>query len=218
MIDVVFDGCEPELRAAVNETTTIVEGTLLLCWSWKESPGLYSGKHHATGHNIQVVSDLNGRVVAISDPLPGSTHDKKVWKETGYNDLLDPTNMPADLGYQGTQLVTPMKKKPGKKNLDKKTKKHNTFINTPRYVIANITTWRILHIDYRRPLRTHLRAFTTMKELYSSHKTITLLRKPQWLDLRSRFEGRVWLMRLFTSFPSSMSCILIGVLFWRGTG
>lgn len=29
MIDVVLDSCAPELRAAANETTTIVEGTLL---------------------------------------------------------------------------------------------------------------------------------------------------------------------------------------------
>ncbi|WP_257720338.1 hypothetical protein [Rathayibacter toxicus] len=33
--------------------------------------------------------------------------------------------------------MIPTKKKPGQKNLGKKTKKHNTFINTHRYVIEN---------------------------------------------------------------------------------
>lgn len=54
-------------------TTIDVEETLLPCWSWKEASGLYSGKHKTNGHNI--------RVVAISDPLPRSTHDKKACQE-----------------------------------------------------------------------------------------------------------------------------------------
>lgn len=30
----------------------IVDGTLLLCWSWASRPELYSGKHKTTGMNV----------------------------------------------------------------------------------------------------------------------------------------------------------------------
>ncbi|WP_373408384.1 transposase family protein [Rathayibacter toxicus] len=66
----------------MNGTTTVVDGTLLPCWSWKDKHGLYSGKHDTTGHNVQVVSDLSGRRVALSDLFPGIMHDKKAWKES----------------------------------------------------------------------------------------------------------------------------------------
>jgi hypothetical protein len=40
--------------------------TLVSCWSWDNHPGLYSGKHHTTGLNIQIVCDLAGRLRWIS--------------------------------------------------------------------------------------------------------------------------------------------------------
>jgi len=40
----------------------IVDGTLLPCWSWHDQHQLYSGKHHTTGMNVQVVCDLSGRL------------------------------------------------------------------------------------------------------------------------------------------------------------
>ena len=63
--------CVPDLAEAIRGEVTLVDGSLLPCWSWRKHPELYSGKHHTTGHNVQVVASLEGRVLHISDPLPG---------------------------------------------------------------------------------------------------------------------------------------------------
>jgi hypothetical protein len=42
----------------------IVDGTLLPCWSWKDRPKLYSGKHKTTGVNVQG-NQLRGRVTCV---------------------------------------------------------------------------------------------------------------------------------------------------------
>ncbi len=41
-------------------TQYIADGTLLPYWSWHDHPDLYSGKHKATGVNVQVACDLYG--------------------------------------------------------------------------------------------------------------------------------------------------------------
>jgi hypothetical protein len=58
--------------AGVNEG---VDGTLLLCWSWRAHSVLYSGKHKTTGMNVQVSCTITGCLAWISDPIPGSRHD-----------------------------------------------------------------------------------------------------------------------------------------------
>lgn len=59
----------------VPNQTYVVDGTLLTCWSWREHPRLYSGKHKTTGLNVQVVTNLCGTVVWVSDPQDGCRHD-----------------------------------------------------------------------------------------------------------------------------------------------
>ena len=61
------------MTADTKGATLLVDGSLTPCWSWKDAPELYSGKHKTTGHNIQVVSDLRGQLVYLSAPLPGKT-------------------------------------------------------------------------------------------------------------------------------------------------
>ena len=46
----------------------IIDGTLLQCWSWKDHPELYSGKHKTTGLNVQVACTLSGTLAWVSDP------------------------------------------------------------------------------------------------------------------------------------------------------
>ena len=48
----------------------IIDGTLLPCWSWRQHPELYSGKHHTTGVNLQVACTLTGRRAWVSQPFP----------------------------------------------------------------------------------------------------------------------------------------------------
>jgi transcriptional regulator with XRE-family HTH domain len=61
----VLAGYVPVAEDLDTRTQYIVDGTLLPCWSWRDRPALYSGKHRTTGVNVQVVCDLYGRLAWI---------------------------------------------------------------------------------------------------------------------------------------------------------
>jgi len=150
----------PDPEEASRGTTLLVDGTLAPCWSWKNAPELYSGKHKTTGHNLQILSDLSGSLMYISAPLPGKTHDAEALRQLNLSALLTSIstgNAIGDKGYQGCKIITPTKKPQGAELRDD-LKANNTIINglraTIERVIANIKTWRILHTDYRRPRST----------------------------------------------------------------
>jgi hypothetical protein len=142
-------------------TQYIIDGTLLTCWSWHIRPELYSGKHHTTGVNVQVACTLDGDLAWVSDPLPGSTHDAKAIRESGFLDQPETGKEPlrhlGDKGYIGLGMITPKRKPPGLP-LPETDKQYNKQVNQIRYMveraIANFKTWRILHTDYRRPFKT----------------------------------------------------------------
>ena len=77
----------------------------------------YSGKHHAHGGNVQIVSDPDGHPVAVSDVEPGSTHDLAAARATGFLGALHAAaallGLPAlaDKGYAGAGagVLTPAK-------------------------------------------------------------------------------------------------------------
>jgi hypothetical protein len=135
----------------------IVDGTLLPCWSWADHPELYSGKHKTTGMNVQIVCTQEGQLVWISDPIAGSRHDTFCLGQSGVLTEQDPQNWIGDKGYIGNDIITPFRK-PADRGLLEWEKEFNTQVNKIRYVIeraiANFKTWRILHTDYRRPLKT----------------------------------------------------------------
>ena len=135
----------------------IIDGTLAPCWSWHEHPELYSGKHHTTGVNLQLACTLAGHLAWISPPLPGSVHDAKAIKESGFLEALNATIHIGDKGHIGLGMITPVKK-PAHGELTDTDRRNNTTINRVRYlierVIANAKTWRVLHTDYRRPYDT----------------------------------------------------------------
>ena len=76
----------PTAEELPSDEQLIVDGTLVSCWSWDDHPELYSGKHHTTGLNIQVVCDLVGRLRWISDPLEGCRHDSAALRGSGVLD------------------------------------------------------------------------------------------------------------------------------------
>ena len=130
---------------------------LVSCWSWHDRSELYSGKHHTTGVNLQVACTLAGQLAWISPPLPGSVHDAKAIKESGFLTTLNGQSHSGDKGYIGLGMITPAKK-PAHGELTNTDRRNNTTINRVRYlierVIANLKTWRVLHTDYRRPYNT----------------------------------------------------------------
>lgn len=147
----------------------IVDGTLLPCWSWSDHRELYSGKHHTTGMNVQVVCDLYGRLAWISDPVDGRRHDSAALKLSGVMDTLEPGNWMGDKGYVGAGMITPIRKPPYRALLDWE-KEFNTAVNRIRYMIeraiANFKTWRIVHTDYRRPLATFKETISAVVNLH----------------------------------------------------
>lgn len=158
----------PDPAEAIKGGTLLVDGTLAPCWSWRDHRELYSGKHKTTGHNLQVVTDLNGEVKHISEPMPGSWHDVHAYEEADLLLLLNGQGL-GDKGYVGRDLITPIKKPQGDRLLDWQ-KAFNQQVNSIRAAvergIANLKTWRILHTDYRRPLRTFKKACQAAIALY----------------------------------------------------
>jgi DDE superfamily endonuclease len=170
-IEAVLAEFVPDPEDTLPDRVSCIDGALLPCWSYRDHPELYSGKHKTTGHLVQVATDLAGDVRAISDPYPGSWHDSHASEQTGWADHVGDDGGIGDKGYVGTGLATP-RKKPRGGELSMRDKECNKEINGLRSAvergIAHIKTWRIFHTDYRRPLRTFAQAFRTTRALYFS--------------------------------------------------
>jgi hypothetical protein len=151
------------------QSQLVVDGTLLPCWSWASAPGLYSGKHKTTGMNVQVACTLEGEITWISDPVEGSRHDMHCIGESGALSGITPGSWIADKGYIGSGMITPIRKPAHRELLDWE-KEFNAAVNRVRYVIeraiADFKTWRIMHTDYRRPLRTFGQTISVVIGLY----------------------------------------------------
>ncbi len=153
----------------------VVDGTLFPCWSWRSHRELWSGKHKATGMNVQILVLPGGRLVWASDPYPGSMHDVAALDSSGLLEGIDPSGWIADKGYIGRGMITPHKKPPNGE-LSEAAKEANKSINKIRQVvertIAHIKSWRILHTDYRRPLHTFEQTITAALSLHVFKTTL----------------------------------------------
>jgi transposase len=157
-------------KAAVRGQTVLVDGFLAPCWSWHGAPDLWSGKHKTTGFNGQVISNLAGEVIFVSEPVTGHNHDMTALSETETAEVIAAAfSGIGDKGYQGSGYITPIKK-PQYRELLEWEKQFNADVSHLRApverAIAHIKSWRILHTDYRRPLRTYLTSFRAAIGLY----------------------------------------------------
>jgi hypothetical protein len=145
--------------------TALVDGTICPTWDWNAIPGLYSGKAHYAGINVQIAANLNGSVAAIGPvPVPGSRHDAYAYAASGLKDILDATgysdNSGADLGYVGVEgiRIVPFKKPSGGELKDWQ-RLFNTDYSKIRaaveHAVAKVKTWRMLSEEggrYRCPI------------------------------------------------------------------
>ena len=69
LIAACLNGSVPTVEDLDPTAQLIIDGTLLQCWSWKDHPELYSGKHKTAGLNVQVAYTLSGTLAWIG--LPG---------------------------------------------------------------------------------------------------------------------------------------------------
>ncbi|HEX6683526.1 MAG TPA: transposase family protein [Candidatus Limnocylindrales bacterium] len=120
---------------------------------------MWSGKRHAVGLNIQLVSTHDGRLVLTGDPVPGATLDAKAWHDSGLAELftgrLHAPGGPGvigDLAYVGTGVLTGRKRRPGQQ-LSISERELNHAINSRRAcverAIAHLRNWTMLATGYR---------------------------------------------------------------------
>ena len=165
-----FRPAAEEAKATARGQTVLVDGFLAPCWSWRGAPDLWSGKHKTTGFNGQLISNLAGDVIYISEPVTGHNHDMTALSETAAAEVIAAAfSGVGDKGYQGSGYITPIKK-PQFRELLEWEKEFNADVSRLRApverAIAHIKSWRILHTDYRRPLRTYLTSFNAAIGLY----------------------------------------------------
>ena len=93
----------------------VADGTLIPTWKWLSlGKTNFSGKHKRAGFNHQVICTLEGRLLAITDRLPGARDDAQALRAHGLDKLLDSSTL-ADKGYVGLGLASPAKRKPGQR-------------------------------------------------------------------------------------------------------
>ncbi len=159
-----------DAKAAVRGQTVLLDGFLAPTWSWRDTPELWSGKHKTTGFNGQAIANLHGDLIFVSEPVTGHNHDMTALTETDTADIIASAfSGIADKGYQGSGYITPIKKPRHRKLLDWE-KEFNADVSRLRApverAIAHLKSWRILHTDYRRPLRTYVTSYRAAVGLY----------------------------------------------------
>jgi len=128
---------------------------------------LFSGKHKRTGYSHQVTCTLHGKLLAITDPVPGARHDVHAFRFHQLERFLDESAL-ADKGYIGLGLLTSTQRKPGVR-MRAAVRQNNRQINRLRSVvervIAQVKTWRVLHSGFRRTLGSYGRVFSVVRAL-----------------------------------------------------
>lgn len=146
------------VRQQAKRSAVLVDGFLAPTGNRAGVSGLFSGKRHLCGYNVQAVSDLAGRLVDTGLPVPGARHDSKALTESGIADRwashLHPggPGMLADLGYLGTPAITGTRKPRGGELTDVQ-RACNTALNSTRAAveraIAHLVNWKILDTGWR---------------------------------------------------------------------
>lgn len=143
--------CSP-LSEVTRGRVVVVDGTLVPTGNRAGQTGLYAGKKRRHGANIQILSDLDGALLAVSAPLPGSVHDRRAIAASGWESSLASTPTLGDLAYQGTFVVTPSRKPPRRQlsRGSEVTNRHHARLRAPvERAIAHLKNWKILATGYR---------------------------------------------------------------------
>ena len=120
LMPVLSDVLDPIVKARTDRelrSTVRIDGFLAPIGDRREgtyTSGMYSGKRHRCGFNIQVVASGDGRLVMTGRPQPGAMHDARAWRESGLAALFTarmhtdggPGGF-ADTAYTGTGLMRP---------------------------------------------------------------------------------------------------------------
>ncbi len=159
---------EEDAAEATRDAIALVDGTLWPCWSWDGEDELWAGKYKTTGHGSLIVTNLQGRITFVSEPVTGNRAKlkgsvvEKILKKAG--------GVFGDKGFIGTDYITTPIRKPKCRKLLQWEREWNNQVSSFRApverAVANLKTWRTLFTDYRRPLRTFKSSFRAAIGLY----------------------------------------------------
>jgi hypothetical protein len=132
---------------------------------------LWAGKYKATGHGSLIITNLEGRIIFVSEPVTGNRHDMAKLKDSECEMILKAAGgVFGDKGFIGTGYITTPVRKPENRELYLREHEYNNQVSSFRApverAIANLKTWRILFTDYRRPLETFASSFRAAIGLY----------------------------------------------------
>ena len=146
------------VAARARRGAVLLDGLIAPTGERADRRDLFSGKHRVCGMNVQVIADLDGRVIDTGTPIGGSRHDSVAFVESGIaarwaTHLADGgPGMLADKGYLGCGPLTPYRKPPGR-DLTEARKACNHALNSLRAAvergISHLVNWKILDLGYR---------------------------------------------------------------------
>jgi hypothetical protein len=169
-----MEGFRPSAEDAAEATRSaiaLVDGTLWPCWSWSGANDLWAGKYQTTGHGSLIITNYNGDILYISDPVTGNRHDMGKLADSESEKILKSAGgVFGDKGFIGTDYITTPVRKPENRELYLREKEYNNDVSSHRApverAVAQLKTWRILFTDYRRPLETFRDSFKAAIGLY----------------------------------------------------
>jgi hypothetical protein len=148
---------------------------------------LLSGNHRLAGINVQVVADLDGRIIDTGAPIGGARHDSVASTASGLAEHWAAHLADGGRACSRTKVTrgfgpsTPYCKPPGR-SLSEVRKSCNRALNSLRAaverVISHLVNWRILDLGYRGRLTEvpdMLRTVTNL-EIYR----VRALTSPPW--------------------------------------
>jgi hypothetical protein len=90
---------------ATRDAIALVGGTLWPCWSWDGENTLWAGKYKTTGHGSLIVTNLQGRITFVSEPVTGNQHDMRKLKGSAVEKILKKAGgVFGDKGFIGDRL------------------------------------------------------------------------------------------------------------------
>jgi hypothetical protein len=156
---------------ATRGAIALVDGTLWPCWSWDGEDDLWAGKYKTTGHGSLIITNPQGRITFVSEPVTGNKHDMAKLKDSDVEKILKKAGGAfGDKGFIGTDYITTPIRKPQCRKLLQWEHEWNNQVSSFRApverAVATLKTWRILFTDYRRPLKTFKSSFRAASGLY----------------------------------------------------
>jgi hypothetical protein len=156
---------------ATRGAIVLVDGALWPCWSWSGAKDLWAGKYKTTGHGSLIITNYDGDILYVSDPVTGNRHDMGKLADSESEKILKSAGgVFGDKGFIGTDYITTPVRKPKHRELYIREKEYNSEVSSHRApverAVAHLKTWRILFTDYRRPLETFKDSFSAAIGLY----------------------------------------------------